>query len=144
MSEILRQAHQNTKFYCTAAFTKPFFMGPGRYTWRECRAKKIGDKIGAERPQNKYIKVSPMIQTPLSTLESLCVPFRLDFDRCFFALEALKRFWITPSSSHEKIFTENYSETNFEVTLVVFGPWSSTLVNIHWVSLRISPYLRLT
>ncbi|KAJ7884682.1 hypothetical protein B0H13DRAFT_1889893 [Mycena leptocephala] len=48
------------------------------------------------------------------------------------------------SSSHEKIFTENYSETNFVVILVVFGPRSSTLVNIYWVSLMIFPYLRLT
>ncbi|KAJ7909452.1 hypothetical protein B0H13DRAFT_1877736 [Mycena leptocephala] len=82
MSKILRRAHQNTKFYCTAAFTKPFFMGPERYTWRECRALMHRGKIGQK--------------------------------------------------DHRTI------------TLVVFGPRSSTLVNIHWVSLKIYPCLRLT
>jgi hypothetical protein len=48
-----------------------------------------------------------------------------------------------PSSSYDKIFTENYSETNFVVTSMVFSPRARISVNIHWVSFRIFPYLRL-
>jgi hypothetical protein len=103
--------------------------------WGQNRGRKTTEQVHQGKPDDsnsaQYIGIS------------VCpVPPR--FRPVFFALEALKRFRITPSSSHEKIFTENYSETNFVVTLVVFGPRSSNLVNIHSFSLSIFPYLKLT